>query len=56
LFCQDLWHIYQGGGIALREANLTINRGEIKIGIIGQMDLAKLLVTQLQKPTRGVVL
>jgi energy-coupling factor transport system ATP-binding protein len=59
IVCQDLWHIYQGGVIALREANLTINRGEI-VGIIGQNGSGKTTLVKhfngLLKPTRGVVL
>jgi energy-coupling factor transport system ATP-binding protein len=57
--CQDLWHIYKGGVVALREANLTINRGEI-IGIIGQNGSGKTTLVKhfngLLKPTRGKVL
>lgn len=59
IVCQDLWHIYQGGVIALREANLTINRGEI-VGVIGQNGSGKTTLVKhfngLLKPTRGVVL
>jgi energy-coupling factor transport system ATP-binding protein len=59
IVCQDLWHIYKGGVVALREANLTINRGEI-IGIIGQNGSGKTTLVKhfngLLKPTRGKVL
>lgn len=59
IVCQDLWHIYQGGVVALREANLMINRGEI-VGVIGQNGSGKTTLVKhfngLLKPTQGKVL
>jgi energy-coupling factor transport system ATP-binding protein len=57
--CQDLWHIYPGEVVALQQADLTINRGEI-VGVIGQNGSGKTTLVKhfngLLKPTRGKVL
>jgi energy-coupling factor transport system ATP-binding protein len=57
--CQDLWHVYPGGVVALQQANMTINRGEI-VGVIGQNGSGKTTLVKhfngLLKPTRGKVL
>jgi energy-coupling factor transport system ATP-binding protein len=57
--CQDLWHVYPGGVVALQQANLTISRGEI-VGVIGQNGSGKTTLVKhfngLLKPTRGKVL
>lgn len=57
--CQDLWHVYPGGVVALQQANLKINRGEI-VGVIGQNGSGKTTLVKhfngLLKPTRGRVL
>jgi energy-coupling factor transport system ATP-binding protein len=57
--CQDLWHVYPGGVVALQQVDLTINRGEI-IGVIGQNGSGKTTLVKhfngLLKPTRGKIL
>jgi len=56
--CKDLWHVYPGGVVALQQANLKINRGEI-VGVIGQNGSGKTTLVKhfngLLKPTRGKV-
>ncbi len=57
--CQELWHVYPGGVVALQQADLTINRGEI-IGVIGQNGSGKTTLVKhfngLLKPTKGKIL
>jgi energy-coupling factor transport system ATP-binding protein len=59
ILCEDLYHTYPGGILALREANLKIDAGEI-VGIIGQNGSGKTTLVKhfngLLKPTRGRVL
>jgi energy-coupling factor transport system ATP-binding protein len=58
ILCEDLFHTYPGGILALREANLKIDAGEI-VGIIGQNGSGKTTLVKhfngLLKPTRGKV-
>ena len=57
--CQELWHVYPGGVVALQQADLTINRGEI-IGVVGQNGSGKTTLVKhfngLLKPTKGKIL
>jgi energy-coupling factor transport system ATP-binding protein len=59
IVCENLWHIYPGGILALQEANLKIDSGEI-VGVIGQNGSGKTTLVKhfngLLKPTRGKVL
>jgi len=59
IVCENLWHVYPGDILALQEANLTINAGEI-LGVIGQNGSGKTTLVKhfngLLKPTRGKVL
>jgi len=58
IVCEDLWHVYPGDILALQEANLKINAGEI-VGVIGQNGSGKTTLVKhfngLLKPTRGKV-
>ncbi|MGQ9456764.1 MAG: energy-coupling factor ABC transporter ATP-binding protein [Anaerolineae bacterium] len=58
ILCENLWHIYPGDVVALREANLEIQQGEI-VGIIGQNGSGKTTLVKhfngLLKPSRGRV-
>jgi len=58
ILCENLWHEYPGNILALQEANLKINAGEI-VGVIGQNGSGKTTLVKhfngLLKPTRGKV-
>jgi energy-coupling factor transport system ATP-binding protein len=59
IICEDLWHTYPGNILALQQANLKIEPGEI-VGVIGQNGSGKTTLVKhfngLLKPTRGKVL
>lgn len=59
IVCEDLWHTYPGNILALQQANLKIDAGEI-VGVIGQNGSGKTTLVKhfngLLKPTRGKVL
>jgi len=56
--CEDLWHIYPGGVVALRGVNLEIYDGDV-VAVIGQNGSGKTTLVKhfngLLKPTRGRV-
>jgi len=56
--CENLWHIYPGGVVALRDINLEIYDGDI-VAIIGQNGSGKTTLVKhfngLLKPTKGKV-
>ncbi|HYY47930.1 MAG TPA: ATP-binding cassette domain-containing protein [Thermoplasmata archaeon] len=56
---EHLWHVYEGGTLALRDANLIVHSGEM-LAIVGQNGSGKTTllkhVNGLLRPTRGRVL
>jgi energy-coupling factor transport system ATP-binding protein len=55
---EHLWHVYEGGVVALRDVNLTVRSGEF-VAIVGQNGSGKTTllrhVNGLLRPTRGLV-
>jgi energy-coupling factor transport system ATP-binding protein len=58
IVCENLWHTYTGGIVALQNANLSVQQAEI-IGVIGQNGSGKTTLVKhfngLLKPTQGTV-
>lgn len=56
--CKEVWHVYQGGIEALRNASLQVQEGEI-LGVVGQNGSGKTTLVKhfngLLKPTSGSV-
>lgn len=58
ILCEDLWHVYPGDVVALRQANLTVQPGQV-VGVVGQNGSGKTTLVKhfngLLKPTNGKV-
>lgn len=59
ILCKDLWHVYPGDVVALRQANLEIQPGQV-VGVVGQNGSGKTTLVKhfngLLKPTNGTVM
>lgn len=59
ILCKDVWHVYPGDVVALRQANLAIQPGQV-VGVVGQNGSGKTTLVKhfngLLKPTNGQVI